>query len=218
MGALVSLFGAIRNLTRVEINQTLWGVGSKSVKDGNQRFIDYYSILLVHPSCDTEILDSAYRHLAKLHHPDHSGEEDTSKFDEVIKAYKVLRNPDQRAEYDKIHAQNRRQDWDSFSSFSESSVYEESALSDAESHEKILNFLYDKRRQQAKQAGVVAFHLQEILNCSDDQFEFHKWYLKEKGFITLSEQGTLEITVQGVDHIILTSRTTRAAKLLISQS
>jgi curved DNA-binding protein len=42
--------------------------------------------------------------------------------------------------------------------------------------------------------------------------------LKEKGFITLSEQGTLEITVQGVDHIISTSRTTRAAKLLIAQS
>jgi curved DNA-binding protein len=188
------------------------------VKDGNQPFIDYYSILLVHPSCDSEILDSAYRHLAKLHHPDHTGSDDTSKFDEVIKAYKILRNPDQRAEYDVLHAQNCRQDWNKFSSSSESRIDEESALSDAESHEKILNFLYDKRRQQAKQAGVVAFHLQEILNCSDDHFEFHKWYLKEKGFITLSEQGTLEITVQGVDHIISTSRTTRVAKLLIAQS
>ena len=34
----------------------------------------------------------------------------------------------------------------------------------------------------------------------------------------LTEQGTLAITIQGVDHVISMSRTTKAEKLLIAQS
>lgn len=56
-----------------------------------------------------------------------------------------------------------------------------------------------------------------MLNCSDERFEFHQWYLKEKGFIVVTEHGTLAITVQGVDHVISMSRTTSAEKLMISQ-
>jgi curved DNA-binding protein len=56
------------------------------------------------------------------------------------------------------------------------------------------------------------------LNCSDDTFEFHKWYLKEKGFIVVTEHGTLAITIEGIDHVISISRSTRAEKLLIAKS
>ena len=31
--------------------------------------------------------------------------------------------------------------------------------------------------------------------------EFHLWYLKEKGWMKRTENGTLEITVAGVDHV-----------------
>jgi curved DNA-binding protein len=78
--------------------------------------------------------------------------------------------------------------------------------------------LYKRRREDAQNAGVPPFYLQEMLNCSDEHFEFHKWYLKEKGFIAITEQGTLAITIQGVDHVISMSRTTRAEKLLIAHS
>jgi curved DNA-binding protein len=77
-------------------------------------------------------------------------------------------------------------------------------------------YLYKKRREDAKNAGVVGFYLQQMLNCSDEHFEFHKWYLKEKGFIVLTEHGTLAITIQGVDHVISLSRTAKAEKLLLS--
>ena len=184
----------------------------------NNSFSDYYSVLHVNPSCDTEILESAYRHLAKTYHPDHSGADDTTKFDEVIKAYRVLRDPEQRAEYDVIHAQHCGRECSGFPSDRKSRVDEEDALSDADSHAKILMFLYEKRRENAQKAGVVAYYLQEMLKCSDELFDFHKWYLKEKGFVSVTEQGTLAITIQGVDHVISMSRTTRADKLLIAQS
>ena len=67
-------------------------------------------------------------------------------------------------------------------------------------------------------AGVVGYYLQNMLNCSDEHFEFHKWYLREKGYIVVTEHGTLAITIHGVDHVIAMSRSTRAEKLLIAQS
>jgi len=183
-----------------------------------QPFIDYYDILQVNPSCDAKILESAYRYLAKMYHPDRAGTADAAKFNEVIEAYRVLRNPGQRSKYDVLYARNSIGESLDFASSAEVEEEEATALNDADHHVQILLSLYKKRREDAQNAGVVGFYLQEMLKCSDEHFEFHKWYLKEKGFILITEQGSLAITIQGVDHVISMSRTTKAEKLLIAQS
>jgi len=173
--------------------------------------------LRVRPSCDAKTLELAYHHLAKTYHPDHSGDADTTKFNEVTKAYRVLRDPGQRAKYDFVYANVNGREAFEDSAVDELGVDERTALNDAEAHAKILMFLYKKRREQAQNAGVAAFYLQELVNCSDEHFEFHKWYLKEKGFVSITEQGTLAITIQGIDHVISVSRSTNAEKLLLAQ-
>ena len=40
-----------------------------------------------------------------------------------------------------------------------------------------------------------------MLGCPAEHLDFHIWYLKEKGWIRRTENGTLEITVAGVDQI-----------------
>lgn len=185
---------------------------------GGQSFVDFYDVLQVNPNCDAKILESAYHYLAKLYHPDHSGDEDSEKFHEITQAYRVLRDPEQRAEYDQRYAQENKDGTLKFPSGAEVEIDGEAALDDAEDHTRILLYLYKKRREDAQNAGVVGFYLQDMLQCSDERFDFHKWYLKEKGFIVLTEQGTLAITIQGVDHVISMSRTTRAEKLFLSQS
>jgi curved DNA-binding protein len=135
-----------------------------------------------------------------------------------MEAYRILRNPERRAQYDRLHNQNNREEWLKTASSDEVEIDENAALGDADDHAKILKFLYKRRRENAQNAGVVGFYLQNMLNCSDEHFEFHKWYLKEKGFIVITEQGTLAITIQGIDHVISMSRTTKAEKLLIAQS
>jgi len=95
---------------------------------------------------------------------------------------------------------------------------ENAALTDADEHAQILMALYKRRRENPQNPGIVGTILQDMLNCSYEHFEFHKWYLREKGFIAVTEQGTLAITIQGVDHVISMSRTTRAEKLLIAAS
>lgn len=189
---------------------------SNATMSDGQPFTDYYNTLEVGPDCDAKILESAYHHLAKKYHPDHTGSADTKKFNEVIEAYKVLRDPEQRTKYDHIYTQNMGYTFEPAPS-EEIEVGETSALNDADAHAKILMHLYKKRREDSQKAGVVGYYLQDMLNCSDEHFEFHKWYLKEKGFIVLTEQGTLAITIQGVDHVISMSRTAKAEKLRITQ-
>jgi len=181
-------------------------------------FVDYYKILQVRPSCDAKALELAYHGLAKAHHPDHSGDGDTTKFNEVTEAYRILRDPRQRAKYDLLYANINGREVFEDSAVDELGVDERSALNDAEAHVKILMYLYKKRREQAQNAGVVGFYLQELVNCSDEHFEFHKWYLKEKGFVSITEQGTLAITIQGIDQVISMSRSTNAEKLLLAGS
>jgi len=181
-------------------------------------FVDYYQILQVSPRCNAKTLEAAYRYLAKMYHPDHPETADSARFNEVIAAYKVLRNPDKRAKYNRDYAQRNGEHWFEPAPSEDGAIDDKYALSDADAHAKILMYLYKKRRESAQNAGVVGFYLQDMLNCSDEHFEFHKWYLKEKGFVAITEQGTLAITIQGVDHVISTSRTTRAEKLLIAQA
>jgi len=59
--------------------------------------------------------------------------------------------------------------------------------------------------------------VQQELNCSDESFEFFVWYLKEKGFIAVTEQGQLAITIVGVDHVISTSKADANQRLRITQ-
>ena len=186
--------------------------------ENGHEFVDYYDLMQVHPKCDAKVLESAYRHFAKMYHPDHRETADVDKFSQLTEAYKVLRDPERRAEYDRSYNKKSRKTFSHFPSEMELEVDASAALRDAEVHERILFSLYKRRREHAHDAGVVAWLLQEMLDCADDSFEFHVWYLKSKGFIEVTEQGTLAITIQGVDHVISMSRSGFAEKLLTDRS
>jgi len=180
-------------------------------------FVDYYDLLQVDPGCDARILEIAYHYFAKMYHPDHVETADVDRFNDVVAAYRVLRDPEQRAEYDEKYAKHRGKPDFRTPIDDELEIDERSALSDAEIHETILLQLYKRRREHATDPGVVGWLLQEKLGCSDDQFEFHIWYLKSKKFLEVTEQSTLAITIDGVDHVISTSRSNSKEKLLIAQ-
>jgi hypothetical protein len=41
--------------------------------------------------------------------------------------------------------------------------------------------------------------LERLSDCPREHLEFHLWYLKAKGWIARQENGTLAITVEGID-------------------
>jgi molecular chaperone DnaJ len=65
---------------------------------------DYYEVLGVGRSADEKELKSAFRKLAKQHHPDANPDSKASeqKFKEINEAYDVLKDPQKRAAYDRF--------------------------------------------------------------------------------------------------------------------
>src|SRR5215470_19797211 len=65
-------------------------------------FKDYYSILGVDRKADAKTIKSAYRRLARKHHPDVAKGKDAERFKEIAEAYEVLSDPDKRRRYDSL--------------------------------------------------------------------------------------------------------------------
>ncbi len=66
-------------------------------------FKDYYKILGVNEDADLKTIKTAYRKLARKHHPDVSEHDDAGKkFKEVAEAYEVLGDETKRSEYDQL--------------------------------------------------------------------------------------------------------------------
>jgi len=186
--------------------------------ENGQDFVDYYDVLQVNPNCDARILEIAYHYFAKMYHPDHAETADPDRFSQVVEAYGVLRDSERRAEYDRSYPGHRSRSDFLFPASGPTEIDEKTALSDGEIHERMLLCLYKRRREHPADPGVIGWLLQEMLDCSEDHFEFHVWYLKSKGLLDTTEEGKLAVTIQGVDHVIATSRTHSAEKLLLART
>src|SRR5215472_1379321 len=70
-----------------------------------------YDLLGARPDDDAERLRDAFRKAAKANHPDlHAGDQDAPvRFRQIVEAYDVLRNVEQRAAYDRLLALEREQ-------------------------------------------------------------------------------------------------------------
>lgn len=66
---------------------------------------NYYEILEVSPNASKEIIEKAYRTLAKKYHPDANSEDNKQwaeeKFKKINEAYEVISNKEKREEYDR---------------------------------------------------------------------------------------------------------------------
>jgi curved DNA-binding protein len=165
-------------------------------------FIDYYAILQVDPDCSARALEIAYRQLAKIYHPDHPETADLNRFNSITEAYAMLRKPEKRSGYDALYARKT-----GYAFAPKQALHSETmtAISDAQMHANILMYLYKQRRACARSPGAGTYDILRTIECSDEHFEFHTWYLRKKGFIEHTEDGQYAITVEGVDHVIAMS-------------
>lgn len=62
---------------------------------------DYYTILGVSRTESSKGIQTAFRRLAKEHHPDLAGAEHTCRFQEITEAYEILSDPAARADYNR---------------------------------------------------------------------------------------------------------------------
>ncbi|MGQ0602082.1 MAG: J domain-containing protein [Anaerolineales bacterium] len=65
---------------------------------------DHYATLQVSPEAEPEVIEGAYRKLAQKYHPDKNrSREALQRMQAINAAYEVLRDPVQRAAYDRSH-------------------------------------------------------------------------------------------------------------------
>ena len=185
--------------------------------EDDEEFVDFYALLKVDAGSDRPTVEKAYRQLAQLYHPDRSETADVEKFQEATRAYKVLKDARRRAEYDKQRNRHLGIEDPAPTPRDDIVINGSTAVQDAEVHEQILLALYKQRRENAREPGMMPYYVQRELDCSDESFEFHTWYLKSKGFIEITQASELAITIEGVDHVISSSRAAKE-KLLLGQA
>jgi DnaJ-class molecular chaperone len=66
-------------------------------------FTDYYETLEISPNANADTIERIFRYLAQRYHPDHPITANPLKFSDIVKAYEILRHPEQRAQYDLNH-------------------------------------------------------------------------------------------------------------------
>jgi curved DNA-binding protein CbpA len=178
-------------------------------------FTDYYETLEISPNANADTIERIFRYLAQRYHPDHPITANPLKFSDIVKAYEILRHPEQRAQYDL----NYKRHLEYSSKLVEEASDKESLELDAVIQEKLLSILYVKRRRNMQNPGIGNLELERLSDCPREHLEFHLWYLKENGWIGRLENGLLAITVSGVDKAAMftENRRVHSAKLLTDQ-
>ena len=161
-------------------------------------FADYYEVLQISPNADQETIERMYRFLAKKYHPDNTASGSEEKFKLLLEAYRTLFDPEKRAAYDVDQKGNKHFHFELFDQDAEYGGFK----TDKQIQQSILSLLYQARRRDAQNSGMGAFEMEKLLTVPEKHLEFHIWYLKEKIWIRIMDNGKYEITANGVDALI----------------
>jgi curved DNA-binding protein CbpA len=175
-------------------------------------FVDYYEILQLSPNADQETIERVHRLLAKKYHPDNLTGGDLEKFMGITEAFRVLSDPIKRADYDASYEAQRTERMQYFYGQSDSDDSEE----DGTIQRGILSILLSARKRDPLDPGVGPYELEKYLRTPQKHLEFHVWYLKEKGWITRTENGQWTITANGVDEALKNGHYSHMKRLLTS--
>ncbi len=156
---------------------------------------DYYELLQLNTKADPDTIHRVYRLLAQRFHPDNAESGDELVFRQVLGAYKVLSDPEQRAAYDvKLGLQNRHR-W---------KIFDQVTAMNGRGAEQtkrtgILLVLYTRRRNEPAQPSMTVHEMEDLLGCPKEHLEFGLWYLREKSYVARGDNGRFTITASGVE-------------------
>jgi curved DNA-binding protein CbpA len=159
---------------------------------------DYYEELQISVNAEPDTIHRVYRLLAPRYHPDNKETGDESRFRAITEAYKVLSDPERRAQYDVLHEQRRQQRWQlvSRSTRADNDVDAEQVV-----RLTILEVLYARRRTEPYEPSVSQFDIEQMTGQPREHLEFTIWFLLQKKLITRSDNMNLTITADGVEYV-----------------
>ena len=153
---------------------------------------NHYEVLELSPNASIESIERMFRFLATKMHPDAGG--DKEQFNELVKAFEVIRNPSTRAAYDaELANQNLQND--------HLAEHAAQAGNDVVDRHEMLCLFYARRRQGGNQPALGTITSGKMMGIPQEVLDFHLWYFREKGWIKREEDGGFAITAEGVDKV-----------------
>jgi hypothetical protein len=159
---------------------------------------DYYEFLEISPQATQETIHRVYRYLATRYHPDHSETGDLDKFSQLSAIYKVLSDPDRRAEYNARRATHQPAMQDPLSSTID---FMDQVEGDQNRRVAVIAILYYRRRMYPHEPEVSLAEIERRMGFPRDYLDFTTWYLTKKKYITRADNADFTLTVEGVDFI-----------------
>ncbi|MGW8320991.1 MAG: DnaJ domain-containing protein [Thermodesulfobacteriota bacterium] len=163
----------------------------------NESFVDYYELLQVSPNADEDSIHRIFRYLAKKYHPDNAATGNSEHFNLLAEAHRKLTDSETRAEYDVRYQQYWDRKWKMTAEASDPQGFGDDEIM----RERLLSLLYVQRRRNLHKPGLGEVELSRLIGSPLELVQFHVWYLKEKGWIKLTDNGLLAITALGVDQV-----------------
>lgn len=157
--------------------------------------LDYYEFLQISPNAEPATIQRVYRFLAGRFHPDIPTTGDAEKFLLLKQAFEVLSDPERRAEYDatyKTHAPEP---------VPLSSTIDFMDNIDGELNRRlaVLALLYIQRRINPYAPEVSLAEVERRMGFPRDYLDFTLWYLRNKKYIAMADNGDFTLTAIGVD-------------------
>lgn len=163
----------------------------------DEGFVNYYELMQLDRSAEPEAIQRVYRILAARHHPDNKETGDIEKFLLVKEAYKVLADPERRAEYDKSFDEQREGPMPIFLT----KEFTEGVEGEMNRRMGVMCLLYNKRKQQPGTPSLSLLDLEATMFIPREHLIFSVWYLKAKKYIVQDDRSSLMITADGIDFI-----------------
>ena len=159
---------------------------------------DYYETLQISPNAEADTIQRVFRLLAQRFHPDNQETGDADRFREIHDAYRVLNDPETRAQYDIRHAEIRQQRW-------RFAALGSPRADDFEVEQQLrcvlLEILYSQRRTDPRNPSLSNSDLSQLMGHPREHLEFTIWYLSQRKLVTRDDQSSLTITADGVDYV-----------------
>jgi curved DNA-binding protein len=162
---------------------------------------DWYEVLQISRNADSETIHRVYRIMAARFHPDNPKTGDVERFMLLTRAYRVLSDPDTRAEYDALYEGMGRPPIEIF----ELKEFVDGIDGERNRRLGILSLLYQARRRNDARPGVSVLDLERRMSLPREYLSFTLWYLRIKGYISAEENSDYAVTPAGVDYVELNS-------------
>ena len=194
-------YAAVRHCARrdnayvvgLELNEDARKTSSKTVEEAS----NYYEFLQISPRAEAETIHRIYRYLAARFHPDNPQTGDPEKFVLLNRAFDILSDPDQRADYDATLVAHHDQPLPAFAGVD----FMDGAEGELNRRLAVLSLLYRRCRANIEDPRVSLADLETQMGFPREYLDFTTWYLRSKKYITREDNSDFALTVLGVDFV-----------------